>query len=112
MDNLQIPFTLTLAEINAILNLLVKAPFEVAAPLINKIKAQADPVLAAEQKRQQDEQLALAQKRVEETTGKANEAIQAAARATGAPVPPKRPNRAARRAAEALNGGADGPVST
>lgn len=94
MDNLQVPLTLTVAEINTLLALLVKAPFEVAHPLISKIKGQADPVLIKAQQEQREAELKV----------NAEAARVPVLDAAGVPVPaPKRPNRKTRRA-QAVNG--------
>ena len=101
MDNLQVPLTLTVADINTVLALLAKAPFDVAAPLINKIQGQANPVVL---KAQQEQREAEAKANAAAVGDKAAEAIAAAANApVGAPAA-KRPNRKARRAQGVLNG--------
>ena len=46
---MEIKLTLTLDETNAVINALSKLPYEFSAPVIDKVKAQAIPQVAAQQ---------------------------------------------------------------
>lgn len=47
LDKLDVPLTLSAAEVNLVLKHLSKGSFEEVSPLINKIKEQGDPIINA-----------------------------------------------------------------
>lgn len=51
VDNIVVPLQLTAGEINVILQALGTGAFATVAPIINKIKAQGDPIVMAEVER-------------------------------------------------------------